>query len=135
MKNILVIDDDAFVLHAIARYLRQCLNDSRIFTASNGLEGLEVMKDRAVDLVLTDLNMPFMNGFTFIEQARKEFPSLPIFVMTASSLIGLEEDLRARGVARCFEKPFSYDEMKYAIARELKCVDQIPERRRIRRAV
>jgi len=112
MKTILVIDDNDLVRKTVAAYLAREVKDSRVVTAQNGRDGALILSAFPVDLVLTDLDMPVMDGAAFIKQAAKIDRHIPIFVMTGSRLDKEEEkDLSDLGVVQFFEKPFEYDEL------------------------
>src|SRR3970282_1235090 len=82
MKTILVLDDNKYILDVLALSLRTFLKDCTVLTASNGASGVALLKARKVDLILTDLDMPIMNGYVFIEHAKEIQPDVPVCVMT-----------------------------------------------------
>jgi len=114
-KHILLVDDDD--LH------RSCLKEFLEYRgyvcqeAVNGRKGLEALRDESISIIITDNNMPEMDGLTFIEQVKDEFPHeiLPIFLLTAE----LSNPVRLRafknGVYRVFEKPLDFQELCYAV--------------------
>jgi putative two-component system response regulator len=85
--RILVIEDQVEISELIADYLCNKGYDAR--TAENGLDGLFILEQWPADLVTVDLNMPIMNGHTFIEKAISRWPELPIVVVSG---IGAVED-------------------------------------------
>lgn len=85
--RILVIEDQEEIRDLIANYLCDKGYDAR--TAENGLDGLFILEQWQADLVTVDLNMPIMNGHTFIEKAIARWPELPIIVVSG---IGAVED-------------------------------------------
>lgn len=85
--RILVIEDQSEIRDLIANYLSSKGYDTR--TAENGLDGLFMLEQWPADLVTVDLNMPVMNGHTFIEKAIAKWPELPIVVVSG---IGAVED-------------------------------------------
>lgn len=119
MKNILIIDDNSDILESIQNGLSRQLKDCRILTALDGERGEQILKTETVDLIVTDLGMPVMNGYHFIEKARQELPAVPVCVMTGSSQPGMVERLRALGVTRIIGKPFMLDRLADVIAEEL----------------
>lgn len=119
MKNVLIIDDNDDILKSIQKGLCIRLKDCRILTALNGEAGEQILKTDPVDLIVTDLEMPVMNGYRFIEKVRQDLPSVPICVMTGSCPPGVVERLRTLGVTRIIGKPFLLDRLADVIAEEL----------------
>jgi CheY-like chemotaxis protein len=79
--RILVIDDEP-VLRVTFKHLLEG-EGYRVWTASNGREGLDIFRQHPVDLVITDIVMPEMDGYEIIENIRRESPGLPIIAMSA----------------------------------------------------
>jgi len=78
---ILVIDDEP-VLRLTFKYLLEG-EGYRVWIASNGREGLDIFRAHPIDLVITDMVMPELDGFAMIETLRREAPLLPIIAMSA----------------------------------------------------
>lgn len=95
------------------------MKDCDILTALNGEAGAQILKTEQIDLIVTDLEMPVMSGYRFIEKARRELPSVPICVMTGSCPPAVVERLRTLGVTRIIGKPFLLDRLVDVIAEEL----------------
>ena len=112
---ILLVDDDDLHRSCLKKFLERqgymCLE------AVNGVAGLHVLRQESISIIITDNNMPEMDGLTFIEQVKHEFPNeiLPIFLITAE--ISNSVRLRAfkNGVYRVFEKPLDFQELCYAV--------------------
>lgn len=119
MKCILVLDDNSEIREAASSKLQNHLKDCSVVTGSNGAEGEAILRSTPVDLILTDLAMPVMNGYALIQRARKDFPSVPICVMTANCSPSVIKRLRAVGVGSWIEKPFKFEELVRMVAREL----------------
>jgi len=79
--------------------------------------GLHVLRQESVSMIITDNNMPEMDGLTFIEQVKHEFPNeiLPIFLMTAEASNPVRLRAFKNGVYRVFEKPMDFQELCYAV--------------------
>lgn len=120
MKNILILDDNNDILKALQLGLCACLKDCNVLTALNGEKGGEILKDTAVDLIVTDLDMPVSNGFRFIEKTRRDHPSVPVYVMAGNCLPSVRERLNALGVRRVIAKPFPFENLAAMITEELK---------------
>lgn len=79
--SILVIDDEP-VLRLTFKYLLEG-EGYRVWVAENGREGIEIFHERPIDLVITDIVMPELDGYNTIEALRRESPFLPIIAMSA----------------------------------------------------
>ena len=114
-ERILLVDDDKLHRSCLKEFLER--RGYGCVEATNGLRGLDVLRQEPVSIIITDNNMPEMDGLTFIEQVKQEFPNeiLPIFLMTAE--VSHPVRLRAfkNGVYRVFEKPLDFQELCYAV--------------------
>ena len=77
---ILIVDDDKMILKSILRILRN--EDYQILTAQSGQEGLTILKDYEVNLVISDQQMPGMNGLEFLKRTKKEYPQVLAIMLT-----------------------------------------------------
>jgi two-component system chemotaxis response regulator CheY len=106
-KSILVADDSA----SVRRHLRQALEPAgfEILEAENGERGLAIARERSLDLMIIDINMPIMDGFEMIAKVRalEEHRTTPIFVLTTES--GASAALRGKsaGATAWIVKPIS----------------------------
>src|SRR6266699_3636320 len=106
--TILTADDDPQLLRLVSRNLE--FEDYEVVTASNGQQALEMIEAQTLDLVLLDVMMPKMDGFTVCQRVR-EFSAVPIILITAR---GQDQD-KVRGLDLGADdyltKPFSVDEL------------------------
>lgn len=128
MKTIVVVDDDRFAAEALALRLGLFIPDSRIIAAADGAEGVKVLDGMPVDLLLTDINMPVMNGYALIEHCRKRHPRVRMVAMTADYSPEVFRRLHALGVPTCFEKPFDFDEVAERVRDELNAASGVYDR-------
>jgi two-component system, chemotaxis family, sensor kinase CheA len=93
-KKVMVVDDSLNTREIEKSILE--LEDYKVVTAGDGIEGLQLLKESKVDLIITDLEMPRMDGLTMIENIRKEsaYRTLPIVVVSSST----DEKLRKRAI-------------------------------------
>jgi CheY-like chemotaxis protein len=103
-QNILLVDDDRTFLSLLASELRECTSNFCILTAENGIAALKILDSAPVDLVVTDLKMPVMDGLGLISQMKKSYPAIPVFVMSFYLDPAVEARLREMGVAQSIEK-------------------------------
>lgn len=82
-RRILIVDDDRVVLNLLKISIEQLLPNSQIITAKDGAEALTKLREQAIDLILTDYDMPRMNGLNLARAAQKISSDIPIVLMTA----------------------------------------------------
>ncbi|MDA8099858.1 MAG: response regulator [Nitrospiraceae bacterium] len=119
MKNILIVDDNKDILAVLAADLNRCLKGCMIMTAQSGREGADILSRVPVDLVVTDLDMPTMNGYQFIKEARIRRPEVSVCVMTGLDCREAAEQLLPLGPSRMIEKPFHVERLATVIREEL----------------
>ena len=119
MKNILLVDDNLYFLTGLSMNLCIHLKNCNILTAGNGRKALEIMEAIPVDLIVTDLEMPTMDGYELVESVKKKHRGLPVFVMTGSAAPETKKRLESMGASRCLEKPFGFKELADLIETEL----------------
>ena len=116
-KNILIVDDSATMRKIIMRGLRQAgIENAEFKEAGDGMEGLKAMEGTTFDLVLSDVNMPNMNGLDFIKAVKERMPTPPPIVMITTE--GSEEVIKeamARGARGYLKKPFTPDKIQEII--------------------
>ena len=102
--EILLVDDDADICRALGELLLE--EDYRVHVSENGLQALEVLGRERVDVVITDVRMPRMDGFELLERARRQWPDIEVIVVTAYG--DVESAVRAlrEGAFDFFTKPF-----------------------------
>lgn len=119
MKTVLVVDDEPTVLFALSEGLVDKKKGLKVATAGNGKEAVALLESERVDLVLTDLRMPDMDGFELLTYIRRKFANLPVIIMTA---LGTSEADRRLGPESGFEiltKPFNVPALKQRISEML----------------
>lgn len=113
-KNVLLVDDSSTMRKIIGRSLRQAgIDFDNIYEAGDGLEALEVLEKEKVDIVLSDINMPNMDGISFLREKAsrahmKHIPVLMISTETGDDIIGEAKSLGAVGAIK---KPFTPDKV------------------------
>ena len=108
-QRILVIDDDPDIIAMTQSRLR--LRGFDVDTAVNGVDGLGLAERQRPDLVITDILMPEMDGFTFYKEFKKDLENaqIPVLILTARGQ--MEDTFRAMGVDEFITKPFTMDEL------------------------
>jgi len=116
--NVLIVDDSATMRKIIMRTIRQSgYSVDNVLEAGNGKEALEVIKDNKVDLVLTDINMPEMDGISFIEvlRALPETKNLPVLIISTEGAEDVVEKAKTLGVKGFVRKPFTPEKIGQAL--------------------
>src|SRR3989304_5505975 len=103
-KNILLVDDQQNFIELLARQLRECDKNYCIMTAGNGNEALKALESAHVDLVITDLKMPGMDGFELVSHIKNKYPAIPVMVMSFYLHPESERELSTLGVSQCIDK-------------------------------
>ncbi len=119
MKNILIIDDDEFILFGLSKAISIYVKDSAVLTARHGMQAVEILGARPVDLIVTDLKMPVMSGYELVAYANKNYPEVPVYVMTADYLPDVRQRFRNAAVSGFVSKPFSFRQLAADISSKL----------------
>lgn len=116
MKRVLAVDDTLTFRIMLANCLKQ--GGHEVVEAADGKEALEKLRANEIDIVITDLNMPVMDGLEFIENARGDGRSLPMLLLTTEVAEHLKKRAREVGATGWLTKPFDP-------AQILRLVDQL----------
>ena len=116
--KILVVDDSKAMRMIVIRNLRQAgIGDATILEAENGLEALEVVGTDAPDLILSDWNMPELNGLDFLKSLRAGGDDTTFGFVTSESTPAMRDVAIAAGAAFVLAKPFSAGDFQAVLAR------------------
>lgn len=120
--TVLVVDDDQNTLHTVDFILRSAAYN--VTLASNAREALTQMEEASamgepVDLIVTDIEMPVMNGLFLIDEIQRRGETLPILPVTAYGDARILAELKRRGCSRYLEKPFEAERLVAEITRLL----------------
>lgn len=107
-RTVLIADDETLFTQSLSEGLVALEWGLDVRTAANGREAVEVLRREAVDLVVTDLKMPEMDGFELLAWMSREAPTVPVIVMTAFGTPEIAERLRAFGLEGFVEKPVDF---------------------------
>jgi two-component system chemotaxis response regulator CheY len=117
--DVLIVDDSAAIRKILQRVLRQTdLNLGEIKEAGDGTEAVEILKDRTFGLILSDINMPQMDGLQLLAKI-KEMPHLknvPVIMITTEGGQGKVMEAVALGATGYVRKPFTADQIKEKLA-------------------
>lgn len=115
--RILTVDDSPTMLDMLAVTLRTAGYD--VLQAENGQKGLDVLESDEVDIIITDINMPVMDGFTFIEKLREDRSNLatPVLILTTETSDEKKQRGRAAGATGWIVKPFDPSKLLEVVRR------------------
>jgi two-component system chemotaxis response regulator CheY len=119
-KTFLIVDDSASMRQLIAFTIKDA--GYEVLLAENGTEALEKLQSARVDMVITDLNMPEMDGITFIRELRgkADYKFVPIVMLTTESQEAKKQEGRAAGASGWIVKPFSPSQLMDVIKKFVK---------------
>jgi len=129
--RILIVDDEKLTRATLEVLFSDQGFDTR--TAANGFEALKLLEQADVDVVVTDLRMPMMDGLDFQRLVRERWPDTPIVFMTAFGTVKSAVEAMRKGAADYLTKPLSSDELLIRVRRLLERRRDIIELRRLRR--
>ncbi len=133
MPVILIVEDEA----KMRRLLELNLGDDGFttFSAEDAETGLKLLRENPIDLILTDLKLPGMNGLEFLQTVKRQNAALPVVVMTAFGSVETAVDAMKAGASDYVLKPFSLTEMRIVIHKELDVRNLREENRSLREAL
>jgi two-component system, chemotaxis family, chemotaxis protein CheY len=111
----LIVDDSAVMRKIVQRALRQAgLAIGEVLEAGNGFEALDILRQQTVDLVLSDMNMPVMDGLEFMRQigSVEKARGVPVLMITTEGSESHVMEAISCGAAGYIRKPFTPDQMK-----------------------
>src|SRR5580692_10857301 len=117
-KQVLIVDDEVNLRKILSAQLSRDGYD--VLTAEDGEQGLQLLKEHHIDLVVTDLKMPKVDGMTLLKRALEEEPELPIVLITAHGTIDTAVEALKTGAFDFVTKPFDKDEVRQIVAKALK---------------
>jgi len=118
-KTILIVDDSSTMRTMVSFTLQQA--GFAVVEGSNGQEALNKLSGQRVDLIVTDLNMPVMDGITFIKNVRSQAGTrgIPVLMLTTESHEAKRREGKAAGATGWIVKPFHPDKLLSTIAKVL----------------
>lgn len=112
-RNILIVDDSLTIRSSLEYCLKKAgFNVVAAVDGIDGIEKLKSMKDSGVSAIITDVNMPRMDGITFTENVKKSsFRSTPVLILTTETQESRKQQGRAAGAAGWLVKPFQPEQL------------------------
>lgn len=113
--NVLIVDDSSPMRAVIKKIVKASgFNVSRFFEASDGIEAYKILNEEWLDLVLTDYNMPHMDGLELLDKMQKDesLKSIPVLMITTEGSRQRIDEFLAKGAEGYVKKPFTPEEIK-----------------------
>ncbi len=133
MPASLIVEDEAKMRRLLELNLGE--DGFTTFSAGEAESGLKLLRENPVDLVLTDLKLPGMNGLDFLQTIKRQNAALPVVVMTAFGSVETAVEAMKAGASDYVLKPFSLTEMRMVIHKELDVRNLREENRTLREAL
>jgi two-component system chemotaxis response regulator CheY len=117
--DILIVDDSAAIRKILQRVLRQAeIPLGSVYEAGDGAAALEILRRQKVGLVLTDINMPNMDGLEMLShiKANQEWLDIPVIMITTEGGVAKVREAVALGAAGYVRKPFTAEQIKEKLA-------------------
>jgi CheY-like chemotaxis protein len=121
VHNILVVDDNQPFLNLITKIFDKYKDKYSIHTTINGVTAIEMLKSNHYSVVITDLQMPNMDGYALLEKIKRQFPDIPVIVITAFDKPKTESVVKKTGAFAYFTKPLVMDNL-------IACIDELARR-------
>jgi two-component system NtrC family response regulator len=133
METILIVDDEKNYLLVLSAVLED--EGYEVLTAPDGAEALEIQKSSDLDLVVTDMKMPGMDGIDLLEQVKARDPDLPVIMMTAHGTVDKAVEAMQKGAYSYILKPFDNERLILFARKAISTYQVVKENRRLRVAV
>ncbi len=129
--TILVIDDEKAQLDTLAGFLKK--KSYHVEKAGSGTAGLELLKSKPVDLILTDFKMPDKDGVTVLNEAKQINPEIDVIVMTAYGSVESATEAMKAGAIDYLTKPIDLDHLELIVAKALEHKQLVSENRELKK--
>ena len=115
MLDVLIVDDSAAIRKILQRVLRQTeIPIGTVYEAGDGVEALETLRKQTIGLVLSDINMPNMDGLEFLTKMRAEqvWQAIPVLMVSTEGTQAKVLEAVERGASGYVRKPFTAEQIK-----------------------
>jgi two-component system NtrC family response regulator len=133
MDTILIVDDEKNYLVVLEALLAP--DGYEVITADNARDALRQIRDGDLDLVITDMKMPGMNGMGLLEESKKTKPDIPVIIMTAYGSIEMAVEAMKKNAYDYITKPFQNEQLKLTVKKALETHRLIKENRLLNEAL
>lgn len=119
MKTVLIVDDSVMLIDYLEDSFQEYEQDFSIITANDGMEAIEILKKNPVSLLITDLQMPKLDGLGLLAYVAKHYPKIPCIVMSAHGTPKIIKTIQG-DILQFIEKPFTAKKLARTILSALK---------------
>ena len=133
METVLIVDDEKNYPPILSAVLEE--EGFETLTANSGHEALEILKNSDIDLVLTDMKMPSMDGIELLEKIKAKDPDLPVIMMTAYGTVDKAVEAMQKGAYSYILKPFDNERLVLYVNKACAMYRVVKENRQLRNAV
>lgn len=126
MIRLLIVDDERLEREGVKYLLAQEEGEWKIYEASNGKDALQILREEEIDLLLTDIKMPHMDGLELTSRVRELYPELPVVIFSGYSDFAFAQEAMRYGVTEYVLKPVDPEEFHKIIR---KTQDMISDRK------
>jgi CheY-like chemotaxis protein len=110
-KNVLFVDDNRILCRFIQKKFHRCKDKFSVITATNGLDALDKLKENSISLIITNIQMPQMDGFSLLTHLSKFFPDIPVIVQTGQGTPKTKQIAMESGAFSYIEQPFKIEDL------------------------
>ena len=114
-KKVLIVDDEETLTWSMSKSLSKDKDKYEVIIANNGREALAQLEKNKIDLVITDIRMPDVNGLDLLVKIKKEYPQTKVIIMTAYGSSDVQKEANQRGSLYYVEKPFEISDIRKII--------------------
>jgi two-component system, NtrC family, response regulator AtoC len=118
MNKVLIVDDELNMRLVLAAMLKK--EGYSIASAADGREALQILKSSKIDVVVTDLKMPNLDGMGLLNSITEQYPEVPVIMITAHGSVATAVEALKKGALDYITKPFEQDELKGVISKAIK---------------
>ena len=115
LKMVLIVDDEETLTWSMAKSLSKDKDKYEVIIANNGREAFNYLAKNKIDLVITDIRMPDINGLDLLVKIKKEYPQTKVIIMTAYGSSDVQKEATQRGSLYYIEKPFEISDIRKII--------------------
>ena len=133
METVLIVDDEKNYPPILSAILEE--EGYETLTANNGITALEIVQNSDIDLVLTDMKMPLMDGIELLERIKAIDPDLPVIMMTAHGTVEKAVEAMQKGAYNYILKPFNNNRLIIYVKKAMAMYSVVKDNRRLRNVV